>query len=143
MIKQKLNYLAGNMKTTTITDNVYKQLYVWVHAKSSKEFNNYMRSIVDQYDVIVDTSDEEENDGETLDLLIDGRLVIYFWFNVKDATAIVHELAHATFKSLRSRGVILSAESEESYCYLLSFLYEEVLKELYTKKPLTKHKKVL
>jgi len=131
------------MKTTEIYDPIFKQLYVWVHANSGKEFDSYLRTIFGNYDELVDTSDDGgEDDGQTLDLVIDGKLTIFFWFNEKDATAIVHELAHAMFKSLRSRGVGLSEESEESYCYLLSFLYEEVLKELSpNKKNLTKKKK--
>lgn len=124
-------------KTTSIYDKVYRQEYVWVHVKSADEFNAYLRTIIQNFDEVVDTSGDseiEENDGETLDLIVEGKNVIYFWFDTKDATAIVHELAHAVFKCMRSRGVVLSEESEESFCYVLSFLYNEVLMELAKKK---------
>ncbi len=122
------------IKVTKIHDPIHRQDYQWVHAKNAQEFDAYLKSAISNYSEIVEqASDEEECEGETLDLIIDGKLVIFFWFNKKDATAIVHELAHAVFKCMRSRGVVLSEESEESFCYLLSFLYAEVLKHIYKK----------
>lgn len=129
------------IKVTRIHDPVHRQEYVWIHAHSAKQFDDYLKTAISNYSEVVEqTTDDEDCEGETIDLVIDGKLVIFFWFNKKDATAIVHELAHAMFKSMRSRGVTLSEESEESFCYLLSFLYSEVLKVL-CKKSLDKKQK--
>ena len=129
-------------KVVPIYEKTFRQEYCWVRAKNSSEFEAYLRTKISNYDQVVDTSDNsEEDDGETLSLVIDGRGVIFFWFNEEDITAIVHELLHAVCACMRSRGVTLTEDSEETFCYALSFLMTEVDKVL--KKPLTKKKKAV
>jgi hypothetical protein len=130
------------MKATTIYDKHYRQEFVWVHAKTAKEFSDYLRSKISNFDEVVDTSEDtdEEYEGETLNLTVDGAQIIFFWFKKSDPTAIVHELLHATFKCMRSRGITLSEESEEAFCYMQSYLYEEVLAVI-NKKSLDKKQK--
>ena len=43
---------------------------------------------------------------------------------------ITHELSHATFEILRSRGIKYSTKSEEAYTYLQGYLIEETIKKL-------------
>lgn len=130
-------------KALHITDNVYRQDYVWVKVESSEDFNEYMKTVVSNFNDFIDADEEGSScDGETICLQIEGKDVIFFWFKKDDITAQVHELLHAVFASMRSRGVVLTEESEETFCYVLSFLTGEVNKELH-KKRLTKKKLVL
>jgi len=113
-----------------ITDKIFRQEYCWVRAKSSSEFDELMKTKVPNYTELVEIEEDKEYDGETVSLSVDNVNVIFFWFNEKDATAIVHELLHAVFICMRERGITLTEDSEESFCYVLSFLYEEILKNI-------------
>jgi hypothetical protein len=128
-------------KFFSIYDKVFRQEYCWVNASSSSEFDKLLRTKVADYDQQVELGadgEDDDTDGETISLKTDHGEVIFFWFNKKDATVIVHELLHAIFICMRSRGIALTEASEESFCYVLSYLYGEILKELNKKKNLTK-----
>lgn len=133
------------VKVVDIYEKLYRQHYCWVKVNSAKEFDDYLRSIISNLDAVLESHVDDECDGETVSLIVDGKEVIFFWFKKEDHTAIIHELLHAVFACMRSRGLTLTEASEESYCYLLSFLYSEVLKELVKapKKKLTKGKSVV
>lgn len=129
---------------TSIYEKLYRQEFLWVHARSSKEFMDILETKVSNIRDIIEADDElDECDGETTVINVDGKDIIVFWFNVEEPEAIVHELLHSVFRCMKARGITLSDDSEETYCYMLSFLYGEILKEIKPKKPLTKSKKVL
>ena len=127
---------------TQIYDQTFRQTYLWVRAKSSKEFLEMLETKVPNIREITDEEDSEA-DGESLTLQIDGTTVICFWFNIKEPSTTVHELLHAVFQTMRSRNITLSEDSEETFCYLLSFLYGKILDELkpQRKKSIDKPKK--
>lgn len=113
---------------TTIYEKVHRIEFCWVHAKNSQEFIDLLATKISNVRDIITAS--EGTDGETVSLNINGMNIIFFWFNPSEPTAIVHELLHAVIAGLKDRGINLAEESEETYCYLLSFLYGEVLEVL-------------
>lgn len=129
---------------TQIYDKTFRQQYLWVRAKSSAEFLTMLETKVHNVKDLTDPEDKEA-DGECLALTIDGSSVMCFWFNEKEPSTIVHELLHCVFACMRSRNINLSEDSEETFCYSLSFLYSSVL-EVFAeerkkaRKPLTKKK---
>ena len=53
------------------------------------------------------------------------------WLNgwpksVDDYGSLVHEISHATFYLLQSRGLRHSEDSDEAYAYLMGFLFSEI-----------------
>ena len=105
---------------TTIYEKVHRIEFCWVHASNSQEFIDLLATkITNVWDIITAS---EGTDGETVSLNINGMNIIFFWFNTSEHTAIVHELLHAVIAGLKDRGINLAEESEETYCYLLSFL---------------------
>ncbi len=119
-------------KFTSIYDSVYRQEYCWVHATNSKEFMDMLEARVPNVRQVVEEDEEQDSDvdGETVVINIDGTAVICFWFNVANPETIVHELLHAIFACMRARNITLTEESEETFCYMLSFLYGKILEEL-------------
>ena len=130
---------------TQIYDQTFRQQYLWVRANSSAEFLEMLETKVHNVRELTDPEDKEA-DGECLALTIDGASVMCFWFNIKEPSTIVHELLHCVFACMRSRNIHLSEDSEETFCYSLSFLYSKVLEILASerkkaRKPVDKAKK--
>ena len=128
---------------TNIHDEVWRQQYIWVHAKNGKEFLDMLETKVPNIRTISGEDGDGDTDGETMVIEIDGVKVICFWFNTEEPATIAHELLHCVFETMRNRDITLSEDSEESFCYLLSFLYSKVLVELKpkAKKAIDKPKK--
>lgn len=128
-------------KFFVIYDNVYRQEYCWVKVNSSAEFMDMLETKVPNVRDIIEDEDSDDVDGETVVLNIDGSDKICFWFNPENHETIAHELLHAVFACMRARNISLTEESEETFCYMLSFLYGEILKELKPKTTKTIKKK--
>lgn len=126
---------------TNIHDEVWRQQYIWVHANNGKEFLDMLETKVPHIRSIAGEEGDADTDGETMVLDINGVKVICFWFNTEEHATISHELLHCVFETMRNRGITLSEDSEESFCYLLSFLYGKILEEL-NKMPKPRKKKL-
>lgn len=59
-------------------------------------------------------------------LLTDSNLII-IWTLKKDIPILAHEIFHAVSMSLLTKGLSLTESSEETFCYLTQFLFEEIL----------------
>ena len=119
---------------TNIHDEVWRQRYIWVHAKTGKEFLDTLETKCPKIREIAGDDGDVDTDGETMVLDINGVKVVCFWFNTEEPATIAHELLHCVFETMRNRDITLSEDSEESFCYLLSFLYTKVLEELKPKR---------
>jgi len=53
---------------------------------------------------------------------------IMFFCEKSTEQDVVHECLHATAMSLRGKGMYLTAESEEAYCYFIGHLAKKALK---------------
>ena len=126
-----------------IYDPMWRQQFLWVKASTGKEFLDMLETKVKNIREIAGEDGGADTDGESMTIEIEGTKVICFWFNTKEPATIVHELLHATFECLRDRDITLSEDSEETFCYLLSFLYGKILDELkpQRKKAIDKPKK--
>ena len=109
-------------KVIELYDPIHLQRYWYVNVDSSKEFEETLEKVIPYYRELVEVSKTEgENDGECLDLVINGRLIIIFWCNKSSISSIVHECLHAVLFCAKSRGIKVE-ESDETVCYMLGFL---------------------
>ena len=122
---------------TQIYDQTFRQNFLWVRARTSAEFLDILETKVANIREITDEADREA-DGESLTLEIDGTKVICLWFNTRNHETIAHEVLHAVFQTMRSRNITLSEDSEETFCYLLSFLYGKILETLANERKLSR-----
>ena len=122
---------------TQIYDQTFRQNFLWVRASTSKQFLDLLETKVPNIRSITDEEDSEA-DGESLTLEIDGTKVICLWFNTRNHETIAHEVLHAVFETMRSRSITLSEDSEETFCYLLSFLYGKILETLANERKLAR-----
>lgn len=122
-------------KIVKIKNDTYGQTFWWVKAKSPKEFNNILKTVIPNLAEQMEM-DESVAYGETIDLNYENKVVICFWFGENDFACMVHELLHATLICLRCRGLILSKDSEEAYCYLFDWLTTQILKKICKTKPI-------
>ena len=117
-------------KVVEIYDPIHLQKYWYVKVLNSKDFNDVLSKLIDNYTEIVDIADEDDSsDGECLDLTINGHLVIMFWCNTTSISSIVHECLHAVMFCAKSRGIKYE-ESDETLCYMLGFLVNEVFNKI-------------
>lgn len=115
-------------KIIEIYDPIHNQRYWFVRCKNGQEFNEILLQIIPGYEEKVEMGDEEERvDGECVDLVLDGKLVVILWCNLLDIDALVHECLHAVLFSAKSRGISLT--DDESLCYMLGHLTTELLKK--------------
>lgn len=80
-----------------------------------------------------DLSDFDETDGITLYVPMVGNIVFLpnFEFTIENIGILIHELCHATFNTLNSRGVKEENGHEEAAAYLLDHLAVKCLKWLF------------
>ena len=67
----------------------------------------------------------EESAGFTL-ITDEGKIVVC----AKDLDTVVHELAHATFYTLLSRGFELEVDNHEAFCYLQGYLFKQWMEKM-------------
>ncbi len=62
-------------------------------------------------------------------------IVFYRWDrNAFDYGVLVHELFHAVDMNLRSKGIVLSDDSDETYAYHMGYFSREFLHSIWTEK---------
>lgn len=66
---------------------------------------------------------ERTNQGEAFFLSGGGALV---WMRRDDKGVLVHELMHVAWHILSSKGVPLTDDTQEAYCYLIEHLFERL-----------------
>ena len=116
-------------KITEIYDATFTQRYWYVHCKNSTEFDEILTQIIPGYKEMVEADNEESDDGECVDLTINNRLVIVFWFNADSINCIMHECLHAVLFCAKGRGVEFEKD-HEALCYMYGFLVSELLDRL-------------
>ena len=112
-------------RVVEIFDPIHNQRYWFVRCKTGREFSKILTEVIPGYtDLVEDSESDELAGGECVDLVIDGRMIVVFWCDPTDINALVHESLHAILFSVKSRGI--SRDDDESLCYMLGFLVEEV-----------------
>lgn len=94
----------------------------WEIALYHGNSNTFTKHVKRQFSIDVDL---EGSLGQTL--FKENYPVIIWVESIKNIPTLVHELMHAVFKILGTRGVSLCSESEEAYTYTMSRLLHDVL----------------
>ena len=126
-----LNKSLFKKKIIEIYDPIHLQRYWYVNCQSSEEFNEILVKIIPNCANLINFEEDtdEKNDGECIDVVLNGHLVIIFWFNTDSINSISHECLHAVLASAKSRDINI-LESHDSLCYMLGFLISEMFKKL-------------
>ena len=67
-------------------------------------------------------------DGKAFEVeLKDGSILYVIWTKKKDVSILAHEVLHVVHWLLGAKGMSLSCDSEEAYCYLLQRIIRAVL----------------
>lgn len=105
-----------------VYDDVWRQNYYYVCCPTHEE----LRKIIKK-ELNIDLEIKENTEGTFYVLESNGVQIYLIWTKYKKANIICHELMHAVSYGLRHKGLPLSDESEEAYCYLLDFLVRKLV----------------
>ncbi len=126
--KKKPNYVCKRYKNIIhIWEPVFQSNYYYIIAKDYKEFCVIAKKCLDcepqdaDWEPMGHTSCFEKKGVGTLVLI---------WTKEHKADVIAHECFHAVFQELKVRGVRLSMDSDELYCYMLQLLMKSILEAL-------------
>ncbi len=88
----------------------------------SGEYNTTIAYLCNSYNIDVGDLDMENNKAEAITFPIKGDIYIW-WEKDIDIPTLTHELIHATYFIMESRGLLL--EDHEVWAYLMQYLMEE------------------
>lgn len=112
------------LKVNGIYDPIYRQNYWYICTKDHKE--------------CVDWLNKKFGTNDTPKDMIDGHMSVFqnpkgtiqvIWTNKKSPDLVAHEVMHAVSYSLRHKGLPLTEDTEEAYCYLFQFLMNEIFNQ--------------
>ena len=109
-------------KIKHIFDPIFTQNFWYIEAKTHKQ---YAKIVKEKWDI--ELPEKTGTNGEMVPIEKKGQEIILIWTEKNDLKSIVHECMHATAYSLRRHGTELTDSSEETYCYLIAFLFKEIL----------------
>ena len=109
-------------KIKHIYDPVFRQNFWYVCAPSHKIFLEIIKMAG-----MPPSQHKEYTEGEMAVYIKNAMPVITIWTKNKKPDILAHEICHAVSYSLRHKGLPLSDDTEETYCYLTQFLMKEIL----------------
>jgi hypothetical protein len=107
------------MKVITVHDPVYTATYKIVYGAPFKQFASLVKH----------TCNEILEDSSCDGLCFVSSKPNYIWVYTEERklTILIHELHHAMFRVLDSRGIKLNRETEEVYAYYIEYLTNAIL----------------
>lgn len=103
-----------------IFDPIYRQNYWYICTPTHAEF----RKIVLKAGIKIE--EKHNTDGGMYVYEQTKGQVIVLWTKNKTADLLAHEIMHAVSYCLRRKGLPLTDDSEEAYCYLFQYLMKEI-----------------
>ena len=111
-----------------IFDPVFRQNYYYVDCKNESDYNKILKV---EFKII---QDAKNRDGGFQVFERQKTEIGFIWTSGRDVPTLAHEVLHAVSYCLRSKGLQLSAETDEAYAYVMGFIMGEILKQWKVKK---------
>ena len=123
----KPNYVCKRYKEIIhIWEPVFQSNYYYIIAKDYKTFCAITKKSLG----VEPKPAEWEPKGHTSCFEKDEGTLVLIWANKNKVDIIAHECFHAVFQELKVRGVSLSLDSDELYCYMLQLLVKSITENL-------------
>ena len=124
---KKLNYVSKRYKNIIhIWEPVFQSNYYYIIAKDFKEFRQIAKKCLN---CEVKNTEWKPKGHTTCFDCGDGTKVL-IWAHKNKIDIIAHECFHAVFQELKVRGISLSMDSDELYCYMLQLLIKSIVEAL-------------
>ena len=104
-----------------IYDNLFRQNVYYILSPDQKELVKIAKERLN-----IDLKERDHTEGRFLTAEKSGCMVGIIWTSNRNSWIIAHEVTHATCWILDNKGIPLTFETEEVYCYMNQFLFREI-----------------
>lgn len=106
-----------------IYDPIFRQNYYYITSKTHKEYCRIVEKEAGFKD-----EPREGIEGHCSVFESNDNQIVVIWTKEKRPDLVAHEVLHGIGYTLMHKGLNLTHETEEAYCYLMQFLMKEIFK---------------